>query len=75
MTENEKLIWAAVYAVEFSAALREYGLHGKRYSLGTCIENACAAVVEARGALLATEVAFGADSEELAMLDDMVGSS
>ena len=59
LTPTEKLIWSATYATEWSNALARRAAHGVPMSVPTCIENAWAAVSEARGAHEAVKDGWG----------------
>ena len=71
LTENEKLIWAAVYAAEWSRQLDARGARGTPMNVPTCVENAWAAVVEAREADDAVKEGWGEDTDVYLMLKQM----
>ncbi len=70
--ENEKMIWAAMYAAEYRAAYDFKRRLGGEISIPTCIEMAWSAVVEAREALKEVEDGWGAEDDVYLMLAEMV---
>lgn len=72
LTENEKLIWAASYAVEWSRGLEARAERGVPMYVPTYIENAAAAVVEAREAHDSVKEGWGEEDEVYLMLKQMM---
>lgn len=78
MTNNEKLVWAAAYAVELNQREvfhQTYG--GERNEVAdtaTAAEVAWSAVVRMRDALPAVEEGWGEDDEVTEMLREMIAN-
>ncbi len=69
----EKLIWAAAYAAEWSRELERKENHSAppTMQIATCIENAWAAVTDARLAHNEVRMGWGEDDEVYLMLKQM----
>lgn len=75
MTEGEKMVWAATYALHFKAGYDREEAHGKAnapHSTTAAIEWAWAAVVEIRESRDAVLENFG-QGDLLEMLDEVLG--
>lgn len=73
MTKGEKMIWAAVYAADWRQQQEDYANYGpsRPVSAVTSVENAWAAVSEARESFDAVVDAFG-EGPQIDMLREMV---
>ena len=72
LSKHEQLIWAATYAVQWSKGLETNEKYGVSMDASICIENAWAAVIEAREAYDTVKEGWGKTDEVYLMLDQMV---